>query len=82
MIPAVLEHIDDDKKEIKEAINKLEDSMKILSDSDLKNNTSKLKKIFEKEKDTPKTVLMYDDFKQKTYARLSSHKHFNEVLAP
>ena len=39
-------------------------------------------KIFEKEKDTPKSVLMYDDFKQKTYARLSSHKHFNEELAP
>ena len=33
-----------------EEINKLEDSMKILSDSDLKNNTSKLKKVFEKEK--------------------------------
>ena len=33
-----------------EEINKLEDSIKILSDSDLKNNTSKLKKIFEKEK--------------------------------
>ena len=30
----------------------------------------------------PSSVLMYDDFKQKTYARLSSHKHFNEVLAP
>ena len=38
--------------------------------------------IFDKEKETPKTVLLYDDFKQKTYARLSSHKHFNEVLAP
>ena len=35
---------------IVEEINKLEDSMKILSDSDLKNNTSKLKKVFEKEK--------------------------------
>ena len=35
---------------IVEEINKLEDNMKILSDSDLKNNTSKLKKVFEKEK--------------------------------
>ena len=39
-------------------------------------------KIFEKEKATPKTVLMYDDFKQKTYARLSSHQYYNEILAP
>ena len=39
-------------------------------------------KIFQKEKETPKTVLMYDDFKQKTYARLSSHQYYNEILAP
>ena len=39
-------------------------------------------KIFEKEQDTPKSVLMYDDFKQKTYARLSSHQYYNEILAP
>ena len=39
-------------------------------------------KIFQKEKETPKTVLLYDDFKQKTYARLSSHQYYNEILAP
>tara|TARA_X000001382_G_scaffold17330_1_gene10805 strand:- start:538 stop:849 length:312 start_codon:yes stop_codon:yes gene_type:complete len=39
-------------------------------------------KIFQKEKETPKTVLMYDDFKQKTHARLSSHQYYNEILAP
>jgi len=39
-------------------------------------------KIFQKEKETPRSVLMYDDFKQKTYARLSSHQYYNEILAP
>ena len=38
--------------------------------------------MFEQEKETPKTVLFYDDFKQKTYARLSNHNHLNEILAP
>ncbi len=39
-------------------------------------------KIFQKEKETPKTVLMYEDFKGRTYARLSSHQYYNEILAP
>tara|TARA_B100001121_G_C18499875_1_gene531467 strand:+ start:146 stop:457 length:312 start_codon:yes stop_codon:yes gene_type:complete len=38
--------------------------------------------MFEQEKETPKTVLLYDDFKQKTYARLSNHNHLSEILAP